>query len=125
MAQGESPRNPLAFASVLCHGRCLASQPIHLGSEVEEGQQFKRGRQETRNCDFWKCRDFDQSANTRKSKTTMPELRERYLDGEDGVGPCVGVERSDGFHANDLKCFFHLKVSDTPHDLEVFSSPAI
>ena len=80
---------------------------------------------ETRNCDFWKCRDFDQSANTRKSKTTMPEPRERYLDGEYGVGPCVGVERSDGFYANDLKCFFHLKVSDTPHDLEVFSSPAI
>jgi len=24
MAQGESPRNPLAFASVLCPGRCLA-----------------------------------------------------------------------------------------------------
>ena len=36
MAQGESPRNPLAFASVLCPGRCLASQPIHLGSEVEQ-----------------------------------------------------------------------------------------
>ena len=81
--------------------------------------------EETRNCDFLKCRDFDQSANTRKSKTTMPEPRERYLDGEYGVGPCVGVERSDGFYANDLKCFFHLKVSDTPHDLEVFSSPAI
>ena len=47
------------------------------------------------------------------------------LDGEYGVGPCVGVERSDGFYANDLKCFFHLKVSDTPHNLEVFSSPAI
>ena len=46
----------------------------------------------------------------------MPEPRERYLDGEYGVGPCVGVERSDGFYANDLKCFFHLKVSDTPHD---------
>jgi hypothetical protein len=55
----------------------------------------------------------------------MPEPRERYLDGEYGVGPCVGVERSDGFYANYLKCFFHLKVSDTPHDLEVFSSPAI
>jgi len=26
MAQGESPRNPLAFASVLYPGRCLASQ---------------------------------------------------------------------------------------------------
>ena len=36
MAQGKSPRNPLAFASVLCPGRCLASQPIHLGSEVEQ-----------------------------------------------------------------------------------------
>ena len=36
MAQGESPRNPLAFASVSCPGRCLASQPIHLGSEVEQ-----------------------------------------------------------------------------------------
>ena len=34
MAQGKSPRNPLAFASVLYPGRCLASQPIHLGSEV-------------------------------------------------------------------------------------------
>ena len=44
MAQGESPRNPLAFASVLCPGRCLASQPIHLGSEVGEGQRCKRGR---------------------------------------------------------------------------------
>ena len=37
MAQGKSPRNPLAFASVLYPGRCLASQPIHLGSEVVEG----------------------------------------------------------------------------------------
>ena len=55
----------------------------------------------------------------------MPEPRERYLDGEYGVGQCVGVERSDGFYANDLKCFFNLKVSDTPHNLEVFSSPAI
>ena len=36
MAQGKSPRNQLAFASVLCPGRCLASQPIHLGSEVEQ-----------------------------------------------------------------------------------------
>ena len=36
----------------------------------------------------------------------MPEPRERYLDGEYGVGPCVGVERSDGFYANYLKCFF-------------------
>ena len=42
MAQGKSPRSPLAFASVLYPGRCLASQPILLGSEVEEGQQFKR-----------------------------------------------------------------------------------
>ena len=44
MAQGESPRNPLAFASVLCPGRCLASQPIHLGSEVEQGPWFQQGR---------------------------------------------------------------------------------
>ena len=36
MAQGKSPRSPLAFASVLCPGRCLASHPIHLGSEVEQ-----------------------------------------------------------------------------------------
>ena len=36
MAQGKSPRNPLAFASVSYPGRCLASQPIHLGSEVEQ-----------------------------------------------------------------------------------------
>ena len=33
MAQGESPRNPLAFASVLCPGRCLASQPTGSGGE--------------------------------------------------------------------------------------------
>ena len=44
MAQGKSPRNPLAFASVLYPGRCLASQPIHLGSEVEEGPWFRQGR---------------------------------------------------------------------------------
>ena len=44
MAQGKSPRNPMAFASVLYTGRCLASQPIHLGSEVGEGQRCKRGR---------------------------------------------------------------------------------
>ena len=55
----------------------------------------------------------------------MPEPRERYLDGEYGVGLCVGVERSDGFKVNYLKCFFHLKVSDTPHDLEVFALPVI
>ena len=55
----------------------------------------------------------------------MPEPRKLYLDGEYGVGPCVGVERSDGFYSNDLKCFFHLKVSDTPHDLEVFAQTAI
>ena len=36
MAQGKSLRNPLAFASVLYPGRYLASQPIHLGSEVEQ-----------------------------------------------------------------------------------------
>ena len=34
----------MAFASVLFPGRCLASQPIHLGSEVGEGQRCKRGR---------------------------------------------------------------------------------
>jgi hypothetical protein len=34
----------MAFASVLYPGRCLASQPIHLGSEVGEGQRCKRGR---------------------------------------------------------------------------------
>ena len=33
----------MAFASVLYPGRCLASQPIHLGSEVGEGQRCKRG----------------------------------------------------------------------------------
>jgi len=44
MAQGESPRNPLAFASVLYPGRCLASQPIHLGSEVGEWAWFQQGR---------------------------------------------------------------------------------
>ena len=44
MAQGESPRNPLAFASVLYHGRCLASQPILLGSEEKEGPWFQQGR---------------------------------------------------------------------------------
>ena len=43
MAQGKSLRNPLAFAFVLYPGRCLASQPIHLGSEVGEGQRCKRG----------------------------------------------------------------------------------
>ena len=43
MAQGESPRNPLAFASVLYPGRCLASQPIHLGSEVGKGPWFRQG----------------------------------------------------------------------------------
>ena len=37
MAQSKPPRNPLAFASVLYPGRRLASQPIHLGSEVVEG----------------------------------------------------------------------------------------
>ena len=31
MAQGESPRNPLAFASVFYPGRCLASQPTGSG----------------------------------------------------------------------------------------------
>ena len=44
MAQGKSPRNPLAFASVSYPGRCLASQPIHLGSEVEEWAWFQQGR---------------------------------------------------------------------------------
>ena len=44
MAQGKSPRNPLAFASVLYPGRCLAFQPIHLGSEVEQGPWFQQGR---------------------------------------------------------------------------------
>jgi hypothetical protein len=44
MAQGKSPRNPLAFASVLYPGRCLASQPILLGSEEEEGPWFQQGR---------------------------------------------------------------------------------
>ena len=29
MAQGESPRNPLAFASVLCPGRCLAVELVN------------------------------------------------------------------------------------------------
>ena len=33
MAQGESPRNPLAFASVFYPGRCLASQPTGSGGE--------------------------------------------------------------------------------------------
>ena len=33
MAQGKSPRNPLAFASVLYPGRCLASQPTGSGGE--------------------------------------------------------------------------------------------
>ena len=33
MAQGESPHNPLAFASGLCPGRCLASQPTGSGGE--------------------------------------------------------------------------------------------
>ena len=42
MAQGGSPRNPLAFASVLYPGKCLASQPIHLGSEVGE-HGFSKG----------------------------------------------------------------------------------
>ena len=55
----------------------------------------------------------------------MPEPRELYLDGEYGVGPCVGIERSDGFYASYSKCVFHLKVSDIPHDLEVFALPAI
>ena len=36
--------SPMAFASVLYPGRCLASQPIHLGSEMGEGQRCKRGR---------------------------------------------------------------------------------
>ena len=31
MAQGKSPRNPLAFASVFYPGRCLASQPTGSG----------------------------------------------------------------------------------------------
>ena len=44
MAQGKSPRSSLAFASVLYPGRCLASQPIHLGSEVGEGAWFQLGR---------------------------------------------------------------------------------
>ena len=43
MAQGTSPRSPLAFASVLYPGRSLASQPIHLGSEVGEGHGFSKG----------------------------------------------------------------------------------
>ena len=33
MAQGKSPRNPLAFAPVLYPGRCLASQPTGSGGE--------------------------------------------------------------------------------------------
>ena len=33
------PATQLAFASVLYPGRCLASQPIHSGSEVEQGRQ--------------------------------------------------------------------------------------
>ena len=45
-----------------------------------------------------------------KVKTTMPEPRKLYLDGEYGVGPCVGIERSDGFYASYSKCVFHLKV---------------
>ena len=34
----------MAFASVLYPGRCLASQPIHLGSEVGKGPWFQQGR---------------------------------------------------------------------------------
>ena len=41
MAQGKSPRNPLAFAFVLYPGRCLASQPIHLGTETREPREHK------------------------------------------------------------------------------------
>ena len=33
MAQGKSPRNPLAFASALYPRRCLASQPTGSGGE--------------------------------------------------------------------------------------------
>ena len=33
MAQGMSPRNTLAFASVLYPGRCLAAQPTGSGGE--------------------------------------------------------------------------------------------
>ena len=44
MAQGDSPHNPMAFSSVLYPGRCLASQPIHLGSEVGVGPKCKRRR---------------------------------------------------------------------------------
>ena len=35
---------PMAFASVLYSGWGLASQPIHLGSEMGEGLRCKRGR---------------------------------------------------------------------------------
>ena len=41
---GPVPSNPMAFASVLYPGRCLASQPIHSGSEEEEGPWFQQGR---------------------------------------------------------------------------------
>ena len=42
MAQGKSPRNPMAFASVSYPGRCLASQPIHLdGSKTTIAQNAK------------------------------------------------------------------------------------
>ena len=37
VTQGRFLRNPMAFASVSYSGRCLASQPIHLGPEVEGG----------------------------------------------------------------------------------------
>jgi len=58
----------------------------------------------------------------------MPKPRKLYLDGEYGVGPCVGIERSDSFYASYSKCVFSpesMKVSDIPHDLEVFALPAI
>ena len=44
MAQGKSPRSPLAFASVLYPGRCLASQPTGSGGERAVDRHHHRPR---------------------------------------------------------------------------------